>query len=176
MHIFGNGLRSSCQRRLGGLPVPQPFDLTAFAATVARHRARPLHILLLHGLDGSEELSGAWLAGRTADFVYIDADASPWHRDLIALHEIAHILCGHQASARWMHDLGARVLPGLSDVTLTRMLGRHGYSTSQEREAELMASLILDRADDGPFAVTSPGRAGVAGRLTHALRHPVRYV
>jgi hypothetical protein len=172
----GSSLRSSCEQRIDGVPVPQPFDLAAFARALARHRGRPLYIQPLPGLDGSDGLSGFWINTVEADYVCIDADASPWHRNLIGLHELGHILCGHHADARWLHDMGTALLPGLSEVTITRMLGRHGYTSREEREAELTASLILERADADPLAVTAPGTAGIAGRLAHALRHPVRHV
>lgn len=176
MRTFKGSLRSSCERRLSGLPVPQPFDLAVFAAAVACHRGRPLRLLPLPGLDGSDALSGAWVLTETADLVLIDADASPWHRNLIGLHELGHILCDHHADANWRRDIGTAMLPVLSDVTIQRMLGRHGYTSDQEREAELMASLILEQADADPLPASSPGPAGITGRLAHALRHPVRHV
>lgn len=176
MRAHGGSLRSSCEERLGGIPVPQPFDLTVFAAALSRHRGRPLYVLPLPGLDGSDALSGMWLATATADLVFIDADASPWHRNVIGVHELGHILCDHQSDARWLHDMGKALLPALSDVTILRMLGRHGYANREEQEAEMMGTLILERADADPLPVSSPGQAGVAGRLAHALRHPVRHV
>jgi hypothetical protein len=38
-----------------------------------------------------------------------------------------------------------------------------------------MSCLILELADADPLPVSLTGRAGVAGRLAHALRHPVRH-
>lgn len=164
MHL--NALHDRCVQRLRGIEIPRPFRLDAFAAIVAQQRRRALHVLPLPGLDGSDGLSGAWLATDSADYVLIDADASPWHRDLIGLHEIGHLLCGHGAEDR---------LPGLSDVAIRRILGRHGHGTSDEEEAELMACLILKQADAGPLPACLGGTAGVARRVAHALRYPVRH-
>jgi hypothetical protein len=160
-------------QRLRGIDIPHPFRLDTFAATVETHRKRPLRVLPLPGLDGSDALSGAWVATDTTDYVLIDADASPWHRNLIGLHEISHILCDH-GDAPGLRGFAADLLPALSDVMVRRLLGRHGYNSADEQEAELMACLILERADADALSVSSPGAVGVAGRLAHALKHPVR--
>ena len=172
MHPYA--LRGRCVQRLRGIDIPHPFRLDDFAATVEAHRRRALRVLPLPGLDGSDALSGAWVATETTDLVLIDADASPWHRNLIGLHEISHILCDHGGEAPGLRDLAAELLPALSDATVRRLLGRHGYTSSDEQEAELMACLILERADADPLPVSSAGPRGVAGRLAHALKHPVR--
>jgi hypothetical protein len=164
--VFRNALHDRCVRRLRDVEIPLPFCLDAFAASVAERRKRALHVLPLPGLDGSDGLSGAWVATDTADYVLIDADASPWHRDLIGLHEIGHLLCGHG---------GGELLPGLSDVTIRRILARHGYGSSDEREAELMACPILKRADADPPPVSPGGSGGVAARLAKRCGHPVRH-
>jgi hypothetical protein len=173
--VYRNALHDRCVRRLRGIEIPRPFHLDAFAATIAEHRNRALHVLPLPGLDGSEGLSGAWIATDTADYVLIDADASPWHRNLIGLHEIGHLLCDHGAGDSLLRERAGELLPRLSHVTIRRILGRHGYGSSDEQEAELMACLILKRADADPLPVSSSGSAGVAGRRAHALRAPVRH-
>lgn len=165
-------LRSECDRRLGGIPVPQPFNLAAFTTTLARHRHRELRLAPLPATPATAALSGFWIATGTADYVLVDAHASPWHRDLIALHEIGHILYGHSSDATLAP--AAALLPGLSPDAIRRALGRHGYTTREEREAETIASLILERAGSDPLPVTLPGCAGATARLAHALRHPVR--
>jgi hypothetical protein len=172
--VLASVLRRQCERRLRGLDIPHPFGLDVFAATVEAHRGRPLRILPLPGLDGSGALSGAWVATDAADYVLVDADASPWHRNLIGLHEISHILCGH-GGAPELRELAADLLPALSDATVRLLLGRHGYNCKDEQEAELMACVILEQADADLMPISSAGPAGIAGRLAHALRHPVRH-
>ena len=171
-------LHDRCLQRLRGLEIPRPFRLDVFAATVADRRRRALHVLPLPGLDGSDGLSGAWVATDAADYVLIDADASPWHRNLIGLHEIGHLLCGHGGEDGGLRGLAGDLLPCLSGVTIQRILGRHGYGGSdEEEEAELMACLILKLADAGPVSVSSVAGVGVGvgvafgGRLAHSLRH-----
>ena len=138
-----HALQARCMQRLRGIDIPRPFSLDVFAAAVAAHRNRALRILPLPGLEGADGLSGAWVATDTADYVFVDADASPWHRDLIGLHEISHVLCGHGASGSRLRELAGTLVPSLGDVTVQRVLGRHGGSSRDEQEAELMACLIL---------------------------------
>lgn len=172
MHPYS--FRDQCMQRLRGIDIPRPFCLDLFAVAVGEHRQRKLSVLPLPGLDGSDCLSGAWIATDTADLVLIDADASPWHRNLIGLHEISHILCDHADGVPSLQVLAGDLLPALSNVAVRRILGRHGYSCEDEQQAEFMACHILERADADPLPVSLPGPAGAAGRLAHALRHPVR--
>lgn len=127
-----------CAQRLRGIEIPRPFNLDVFAATVAQRRQRALHVLPLPGLDGSDGLSGAMVTTDTADLVLIDADASPWHRDLIGLHEISHLLCGHDVDDSGLRDLAESLPPCLSTVTVHRMLGRRGFSSGTGQETELI--------------------------------------
>lgn len=172
--MLSNDLRRQCEQRLHGLDIPHPFFIDAFAAAIEARRGRSLRILPLPGLDGSGALSGAWIATDLADYILIDADASPWHRNLIGLHEIGHILCDHGGAAG-LQQFAANLLPDLSDLAIRRVLGRHGYSRKEEQEAELIACLVLEQADADLLPVTSEGPTGTAGRLAQALRHPVRH-
>jgi hypothetical protein len=158
-------LQARCMQRLRGIDIPRPFSLDFFAAAVAAHRKRALRILPLPGLEDADGLSGAWVATDTADYVLIDADASPWHRDLIGLHEISHVLCGHGASGSRLREFAGTLVPSLGDVTVQRVLGRHGGSGRDEQEAELMACLILA----GP-PVTAFGGARQAAADLASLR------
>ena len=128
-------LRSECERRLQGITVPQPFDLGAFTAGIARQRGRPVELRELPG-DASGAVTGAWIATGRANIVYYERSASRWHRDLIVLHEFAHMLCDHPADATWGRDLLARLVPDLSEAAIRRMLGRHGYTRDDELQAE----------------------------------------
>ncbi|MEV6347902.1 hypothetical protein [Actinoplanes sp. NPDC051851] len=130
------GLRRRCERRLRGVRVPHPFDLDNFSAEIAGLRGRPLHRMPLPGL-GSGAPCGIWMATPTADYVFYDPDTSPLHAEHIVLHEIAHILCGHTAAGA-----GTALFPDLDPALIASVLGRAGHTTAQEREAEMLASLI----------------------------------
>jgi hypothetical protein len=151
-------LRRRCERRLRGIRVPHPFDLDHFSAEVAARRGRPLHRRPLHGL-GAGTPCGLWLELPTADYVFYDPGTSPLHAEHIVLHEIAHILCGHRAGPEL-----ARLFPDLDPEVVARALGRSGHTTADEREAEMLASLIR--------TVAVPDRDDPLSRFAAALGAP----
>ena len=133
-------LRRRCEARLRGIRVPSPFDLDAFCAEVADRRGRPLRRHAVPGLS-ADAPCGLWVGTDKADHVFYDPGTSPLHAEHIVLHELAHILSGHSGA-----DAGlARLFPDLDPATVRRVLGRVSYTTAQEREAEMMASLIRGR-------------------------------
>jgi hypothetical protein len=136
-------LRRRCERRLRDVRIPQPFDLDAFCREVEDRRGRPLLRRAVTGLH-SHAPCGLWVGTPEADHVFYDPGTSPLHAEHIVLHELAHILSDHTL------DGGdgplTRLFPDLDPATITRVLGRVGYSTVQEREAEMMASLIRGRS------------------------------
>jgi hypothetical protein len=145
------GLRRQCERRLRDIRIPQPFDLDAFCFEVATNRGRPVIRRPVPGLS-AEAPCGLWIGTRTADHVFYDPGTSPLHAEHIVLHEVAHILSGHEGSG----GAHARLFPDLDPATVRRVLGRAGYTSAQEREAEMMASLIRGRSAEPPH--TTLGR------------------
>ena len=173
-----DGLRRRCARRLLDIDVPDPFDLDLLCAGVAASRGRPLHRRpLQHGplrhrrlphrsLPGpaSGVPCGLWLALPAADYVFYDPQTSPLHAEHIVLHEIAHILCGHTAGPAGSAAL-AQLFPDLDPALVSRALGRAGHTTEQEREAEMLASMI--RTAGTPAPDDPLGRiAGALGAIT----------
>jgi hypothetical protein len=89
---------------------------------------------------------GLWVGTDRADHVFYDPGTSPLHAEHIVLHELAHILSGHGAAGAGL----ARLFPDLDPATVREVLGRAGYTSAQEREAEMMASLIRGRSAPPP--------------------------
>ena len=139
------GLRRRCEARLRNITIPNPFDLDAFCAEVEARRGRPLIRRPVPGLS-ADAPCGLWVGTATADHVFYDPGTSPLHAEHIVLHEIAHILCGHSGGDAAL----ARLFPDLDPAAVTRVLGRVSYPTEQEREAEMMASLIRGRSARPP--------------------------
>ncbi|WP_353946464.1 hypothetical protein ABII15_35920 [Streptomyces sp. HUAS MG91] len=63
------------------------------------------------------------------------------HQDHIVLHEVGHILADHRGLAVEA-DQWKGMLPGLGDGAIRRVLQRCTYGTQEEREAELVATII----------------------------------
>jgi hypothetical protein len=158
-------LTARCRARLAQLDLPRPFDLAAFADRVGRDRGRPL-LRIGHALpvDGPR---GLCLSTRDADYIIYEQATSPVHQEHIVLHEICHLLCGHTGRES-MGDGHARLLfPSLDPAVVGRVLGRSSYTTDEEQEAELLASMIRRAAhDDHPPA---PAVAADLRRLESGL-------
>lgn len=130
-------LRRRCEARLRDLALPNPFDIEQFVAAVAGRRGRPI-LLFPHTLVGGP--TRICVRGDGIDMIYYRGDAPSGLRTLIILHELAHILCDH-ASVSLAGETAPTHLPLPSPHGLRRTV----FASDDEREAELMASLIAWR-------------------------------
>jgi hypothetical protein len=163
-------LRRRCERRLENIPIPTPFDLDTFCAVMAAHRGRPLALQPMPGLSAGAPC-GLWISVSTADYVFYDPDTSQLHAEHIVLHELSHMLSGHttriEAGPGVSGGALRRLAPDLDPRTIDTMLGRTSYTTAQEREAEMLASLIRARSAFGRR------RSGdTLGRVADVLKFP----
>jgi hypothetical protein len=161
-------LRRRCQQRLRDLSIPQPFDLELLCADVAATRGRPIRLLPMT-LPGSGPC-GLWLAGEQADYIVYQEATSRLHQEHIVLHEIGHLLCRHRVSSVTDGHLDA-VFPHLNPETVRKILARSRYATEEEREAELIATLILQRAQRAPRTprALDPASAAILARLEASI-------
>ncbi|MGW3274919.1 hypothetical protein ACWDFH_26115 [Streptomyces kronopolitis] len=80
------------------------------------------------------------------------------------LHELGHVLFDHRPQD--MEDQGlAALLPDLDPHTVRGLLARTGYTTRQEQEAEMFASLV-GISGGPPERVTADG---VLGKLEASM-------
>jgi hypothetical protein len=93
----------------------------------------------------------------TVDYVFYESQTTPLHREHIVLHELGHILFDHSSLVGEDSDGRAPVI-----------LGRTNYTTRQEQEAEMLASMIRIRtAGPGPRPAAEP--LGTLARLESAM-------
>jgi hypothetical protein len=112
--------------------------------------------------------------------VFYEPQTSALHQQHIILHELGHLLHDHEPSERVDDEVLAELFPTLDANMVRRVLGRTSYTAVEEQEAEMIASLLSERAQRRPAA---PGPlAGtddvVVDRLWSALgaRHrPARH-
>ncbi|WP_253195638.1 hypothetical protein [Streptomyces sp. JHA26] len=88
---------------------------------------------------------GLWVATGTADYIFYQQETSPSHQDHIILHEISHILADHPGGEA-EGGVWQAAVPDIHQDVITRMLRRSGYGEESEREAELVATIILEWA------------------------------
>ncbi|MEV7615478.1 hypothetical protein [Streptomyces sp. NPDC089799] len=137
-------LRRRCRPLLGQLDLPHPFAIETLCAHLSAYRGRPLH---LHPLPDQAAVAGAcglWIATDTDDHIFYEQRTARSHREHIVLHEIGHMLLDHHATTGPALPGGpfAELFGDLSPRLVRRMLARANYSTRQEQEAEMLASLI----------------------------------
>ncbi len=135
-------LRKRCEARLRELVIESPFDLGTFCRSVERRRGRPIHLVPVLNPLGP---CGLWAAAPSADYIFYEQDTSALHQHQIILHEISHLLWSHRALPLTETALAALLFPDLRAGTVQRVLRRVAYSTDEEQEAELLASLLMER-------------------------------
>ena len=131
------------------LDIPVPFNLGGFTAGLERQRNRPIRLCPFRSGPGVP--CGVWIATTSADYIYHEQGTTRFHVNLIVLHEIAHMLLGHQGLPAWQH-LARQIAPDVHPGLVRLLLGRSAYASLEEREAETLASRVLDRATAWPGA------------------------
>ncbi|MFD7555849.1 hypothetical protein ACFV9E_15100 [Streptomyces sp. NPDC059835] len=136
-------LRKRCRSILRELGVTAPLRVPELCRLLGEHRGRPIR-LIPYSLPVPGPY-GLWIAGAQADFIFYQKETSQAHQDHIVLHEVGHILAGH-GSDESEDAVWQEVLPDLSIEVINRALRRTSYAEEREREAELVATIILEWA------------------------------
>jgi hypothetical protein len=161
----GKGRHAAIVQELG---IPRPFNLGEFVTRLERQRNRPIRLSPFRSAPGVP--CGLWIATADADYVYHEEGTTPFHATHIKMHELAHILLGHRNGTEVWKKLVSLLVPDVDPELVQLILGRTAYSTAEEREAETLASLILEESGDppGPAPVTGPETSSFLGRLERA--------
>lgn len=164
-------LQAQCQKVLTDLHVPQVYSLEAILSWMEGLRDRRL---VLKELPQQAALAGAcglWLGTEDADFVFYEARTAPLHREHIILHEIGHMLADHHHAADTGIDGGLEgLLSDLHPHLIKRLMARTSYTTIEEQEAEMLASL-MHRTGRRPLPGGALGRLGAFLGVRAVERH-----
>ncbi|SMF77012.1 hypothetical protein [Streptomyces sp. Amel2xC10] len=140
--------------------------MPAFCEALGEHRRRPIR-LIDYPLPVPGPY-GVWIAGKAADYIFYQRETSRAHQDHIVLHEVGHILAGHQSDE--MGDgFWQSMAPELSVDVIKRALRRTSYDDDREREAELVATIILEWASVLNRVTPKAGDDQTARRINSAL-------
>jgi hypothetical protein len=153
-------LQRRCAAILRDLGVHRSLSLDAIRARVEELRGRPLVLKELPEQAAIAGACGLWLGTDDADYIFYEARTAPLHREHIILHEIGHVLCDHHRDITGQgEELTDLLLGDLEPRLVKRLMGRTSYTTAEEQEAEMIASLIQSAGKSG--SVTGPlGRLG----------------
>ncbi|WP_143230711.1 hypothetical protein [Actinosynnema sp. ALI-1.44] len=133
--------RTEATTLMTGLPpLPRPWRIEDLCAALAERRGRPL---LLHELDLAALPFGLWYFDGERDHVISRAGTTGYHRDHIVLHEICHMLAGHNTGPATADgdDMAARVIAAAVASP---------HTNAQEELAEAFATMVLKQARKRP--------------------------
>lgn len=143
--------------------LPTPWNLNTYLAEVAAHRKRSIalrpvaaDLLTENGCRGK----GLWVARAHDDIIVYDADATDRNAEHIILHEIGHMLLGHDDfdTEPERAALPPSLAASLPSLGYRQVLGRAEFGTEREQEAEVFADMTMVYA-------TLPGKKGRGFRL-----------
>ncbi len=139
-------LRAQCRERVDTLAAQFPLErlssVEELCALLTVRRGRPV---LPEAAPLPSTIAGVWVANERTDYLFYAQDAPRPHQEHIVLHELAHLLCGHKSGPAQVELLRTLLFPHLDPTRVRSALGRARYDTRQEREAELLATLIEHR-------------------------------
>ncbi|MEV6982171.1 hypothetical protein AB0M95_13040 [Sphaerisporangium sp. NPDC051017] len=159
--------RAQCEKLLRELTIPNPFEITTFCDSVSERRGKPMILTPAQMTPTAESCPyGLWVGFDHVDRIYYEQDTSPLHRDAIILHEVSHMLLGHSSDVADALSLSG-ILPDLDPGKVRHWLSRRIYTTDNELQAELLSSLILERA-----SVSPPHSGSWVTRLSNAWQRP----
>ena len=148
-------LRRRCRRLLNELDIRPPLDIEELCRRVGETRGKPIR-LVPHPIPVPGPF-GVWITTENADYILYQQETSKAHQGHIVLHELGHILAGHNSDeeddallAELYPDVEPEALreryPDLEPDAVRRALRRTSYDTEREREAETVATIILEWA------------------------------
>ncbi|GAF50426.1 M48 family metalloprotease [Rhodococcus wratislaviensis] len=164
MRISRQSRSSNHLRRIvAEMGIPVPWNRDQLVAGVAARRGRPIHLVpVSHSLVQGGH-SGLWLARAEDDVILYAAGTSDVHATHIICHELAHMELGHDRTALGDRSVDATALskaaPSVDPSSVVTALGRSNYSSAQEYEAELLATLLMARRGGNTSAATTDPRA-----------------
>lgn len=148
--------RARLQSLVDRLELPADWTVEEFITVVEHMRGRRIVQLPLPH-TAPVGLCGLWLACKEYDAIFLRQSSDPTVELHVALHEVSHMLLGHGrdtaiTAVDWAAlTNGAAPDQAIDMSTVRAARGVSSYASSEEYEAELLATLIGFRArTDGP--------------------------
>lgn len=163
-------IRRRARELVDALDIPVPFDIEKLCTHIGSIRGTSIR---LHPYSARLGLPcGLFLSLPGEDIVVYETQTSPLHQEQIILHELGHLLCDHHGRSLGVTEATARLLfPHLHLDMVNTLLGRARghYSEPEEQEAEIIASMILQRARRAKPATARTLYSDIAARIEHTL-------
>ncbi len=150
---------------LAELNLPHVTSVRDLRDEVSRRTGRTV---VLEPREQTASVCGACAVTERAVYVFYDPRTSPLHQDHIIAHEFSHLLLGHHES-RSLATLAPSLITTMDPAVVQMMLGRTKYDEAEERETELLASLLQRQIIDHWLRSDEPTGDDVQDRVTHTL-------
>ncbi|MEV5505651.1 hypothetical protein [Streptomyces orinoci] len=172
-------IRRRCKQLIAELALPASIDLPGLCEVVAARVGRPIHLVPM-GLDGV--VSGMTATTDDGYWVVYELKTSPWHQVHIVLHELGHLLLGHDQDPAVTENALRMWTPSVDVATAMRRMGmtmglarHHCYDDLTERETEILGTLLMEKVVPPPPDQELPA-AGVAAELAASLGPALQHV
>lgn len=165
-------IRQECTKLVDELTLPRPFSARALCKILSEQRQRPIYLLEMK--KSPEGVSGSWVATEKADYIYFESQTTRLHQEHIILHEVGHMLYPHSGAQVLDEESRRLLLPSLDPKMIDRVFARTSYTTLEEQQAELVASLVLERVSrwvPEPIRIVQPEAAAFVKRLESVIEN-----
>ena len=161
-------VRQEIERRLADVAVSEPFDGFALCQAIAASRGRTA---VLEKVElPADAPCGLWLATDETDYLFVQRNTSELHSRHIVIHEAGHMLWEHKGMPVSQDELIRILMPNLDPGVVRSFLGRSGYSTDEEVQAESSVSVLSEYLGAISLNERVPaGSAEMVGRLEQGL-------
>lgn len=165
-------LRRRCRHLLRDLDIQPPLDVTELCRRLGRQRGRPIE-LYPYPIEVPGPF-GLWFGLADRDCIFYQQETTPAHQAHIILHELGHLVADHPSDETALDaaEAGMRSDPPEGSRTVgSKARRRTCYDSHHEREAELIATIILEWASVLDILHRDPPRDPGLHRLSTSLGH-----
>ncbi|WP_051967298.1 hypothetical protein [Kitasatospora mediocidica] len=171
-------LRQHCAEVVRRLDIPRPFTVNSLIDSIERRRGRAISLVPMALAVRAGSPCGLWVATDDTDYILYQKDTTRAHREHIVLHEVGHLELGHECTEADQDEVARLLMPSLDPALVRTVLGRTVYTSTEERAAELVASLLPLQAGRAVGRATressTPGTANLVQHLGAALERNER--
>lgn len=136
-------LRKWCEDQVDLLDLPHRFSTRELREAISVIRGKPIILKPLSTLGAIDAPCGIRLETPQADLLFYEEGTSVHHQRVIITHELCHVYCDHPGSLEIDADTAHAL--GVNPTLALRMSGRTSYREGDERETEMMMTVIRQR-------------------------------
>lgn len=123
-----------------GIALPELFAMEDIVSAIEQERDTTIKVVEFPEISPEDGLFGIWLNTKFGDYVLHAPAPSELHRQQIILHELAHMILGHDLAVGQSN--ASKLFPDLPESAVVRTLARGHDDNQLEREAETLADRL----------------------------------